>query len=264
MRGTRNGFTLVELLVVIAIIAVLAALLLPAMRRALESARFTTCKSQLRGMGTASSLYASDNDGWVVPAWKATTPAYDVTFDVLLEEYLQTFTFMGSPNQLWVADPGIWRCPADTRERAVYPGQHPRDPPTFPKAGRSYLINQSLSVENEGVRGDPWTYVGSSPRQVRLSTAPPKTILLFEHWYRWIFVRELLGIRGFAWQYSHANAQWGLGHFGPRGADGITPTPGIMGNFLRLDGSVSGGDMVEMADPANYHITGGWNMPWDW
>ena len=56
-----RGFTLIELLVVVAIVALLAALLLPALTRSKEAARSARCKSNLRQLGFALNLYVQDN-----------------------------------------------------------------------------------------------------------------------------------------------------------------------------------------------------------
>jgi len=113
MRFRNKAFTLIELLVVIAIIAILAAILFPVFGRAREKARQTACVSNLRQIGQAFALYASDWDDrlpdrrdlkaappppWS-PAWPPSDPRAGWAASVL------------EPH---VKSGGIWSCPSVT------------------------------------------------------------------------------------------------------------------------------------------------------
>ena len=98
----RQCFTLIELLVVIAIIAILAAILLPALQSARERGKASSCISNLKQFGVAVHQYVEDNQGWM-PIHRNYVPEY--TWHYKLSKY------MGISPETEL--PGIYFCPAE-------------------------------------------------------------------------------------------------------------------------------------------------------
>jgi len=100
-----KGFTLIELLVVIAIIAVLAAMLLPALAQAKQKAQTTRCKSNLRQLGLGYTMYADDHDG-----------RYPISGNVIPWNQIDPGT--GSPSWMqqliaFASTTNVYRCPSN-------------------------------------------------------------------------------------------------------------------------------------------------------
>lgn len=236
MRKTRHiGFTLIELLVVISIIALLIAILLPALGAARESARTTQCLSNVRQLAITANAIGTDATEGILPHARRQGNSY-VPFVLMINEEWKLFEEAGHSPDLMTCPDRSWKPVLSSQYAGQFrhhykyfggieiwsPGSNQagrefKDPPTIRSLddmtseralGTDFLIaTRNNWKTTDGIATDPWDYDPAPHGIGNDKTGAPRggNHVMGDGSGQWVEYKQMFGFGSWSW---NARMSW--------------------------------------------------------